>query len=61
MVGLSEVIALIAGVAVHTVWVDHEIEVLAGTMHCVEELESVLMMNIIVTRSMSQLEHNRFD
>ena len=60
VVGILEMLALIAPVAVHSVRIDHKVELPAGLVHSIKELESVLMMHIIVTCTVGQLEHYRF-
>ena len=60
-VGGVEVGALVTAVAMHAVRVDHEIELLTGLVHSVKELECVLVVNIVVTCTMSQLQHYRLD
>ena len=57
---MLEVFALVAVVAVHAVGVDHEVEVLAGFVKGVEELEGILMVNVVVTGAVSEFEHDRF-
>lgn len=53
-------LALIATISVHAVRVYHEVEFLAFTMECIKELKSILMMNIVVSCAMGNLQHNRF-
>ena len=60
VVGILEMIALIAVIAVHTVWIDHEVEFLAGLMQCIQELECVLMVDIVVSGSVCEFQHYRF-
>ena len=57
-VGGVEVGALVTAVAVHAVRVDHEIELLTGLVHSVKELECVLVVNIVVTCTVSQFQHD---
>lgn len=47
-VGLEEMGALISIIAVHTVRVDHEIELLAFAMKDIEELKCVLVVDVVV-------------
>ena len=54
-----EVSSLIAVIAVHSVRVYHEIELLSGTMQLIKKLESVLVMNIVIACAMGQLKHHR--
>ena len=61
VVGLLEVGALVAAVAVEAVWVDHEVELLAGFVESVEELEGILVVDIVITCAMGQFQHDRFD
>ena len=61
VVGVSEVCALVALVAMHTVRIDHEVELLAGTMEGIQELESVLMVNVVISGSVGKLQHHRLD
>ena len=61
VVGLLEVGALVAAVAVEAVWVDHEVELLAGFVESVQELKGVLVMDVIVTCAMGQFQHYRLD
>ena len=35
---------LIAAIAVHSVRIDHEVELLSGLVHGIKKLESILMM-----------------
>ena len=60
VVGILEMIALIAVIAVHAVRVDHEVEFLAGFVHCIQKLECILMVDIVVSGSMRELQHYRF-
>ena len=50
--------ALVASVAVHSVMVDHEFELLAMAMEFVNEPERVLEMDIVVARAVGKLEHD---
>ena len=59
MVGIEEVLALVAVVAVHAVRINHEVKLLALLMHHVKKLESVLMVDVVVACSMSEFEHHR--
>ena len=47
--------SLIATIAMHPVRIDHEIELLTFFMKGIYELEGVLMVNVIITRSVSDL------
>ena len=47
-VGVQEVGALVAAVAVHSVWVDHEVEAFAVAVEGVQELEGVLVVDVVV-------------
>ena len=55
VVGIEEVIALITVISVHTVRIDHELEVLSGLMQCVQQLQGILVMYIIVTCAVCKL------
>lgn len=57
-VSLQRVLALIPTVSVHTVRVDHELEVLSILMKSIDELEYILIMNIVITSAMSNLQHH---
>ena len=48
VVGVLEVGALVAAVAVHSVWVDHKVEAFAVAVEGVQELEGVLVMDVVV-------------
>ena len=61
MVGIEEVLALVAVVAVHAVRIYHEVKLLALLMHHVKKLESVLMVDVVVACTVSQLQHDGFD
>ena len=61
VVGILEMITLIAVIAVHSVWVDHKIELLAGSVHCIKELEGILMVDIVITGAVCKLQHYRLD
>ena len=50
--------SLIASVTMHSVRIDHEIELLALTMKLIQQLNGILMVNIIITGTMSQLQHD---
>jgi len=50
---------LIATVAVHAVRIYHEVELLPFPMKTVKQQQSILMMYIIITCPMSDLEHDR--
>ena len=60
VVGLEEVVALVAVIAVHAVRVDHEVELLAFAVKGIQKLESVLVVNVVVTGTVSQFQHHRF-
>lgn len=53
--------ALIAAVAMHSVRIDHELELLALLLQLVDQLKGILEMNIVVTGAVSELEHDRLD
>ena len=59
VVSFEEVVALVAVVAVHAVRVDHEVELLAFTVEGIQELEGVLVVDIIISCTMGQFEHDR--
>lgn len=61
VVGVEEVVALVAVIAMHAVWVDHEVKLLTLFMHHIKKLKGVLMMYIVVAGAVSELEHHRFD
>ena len=58
MVGLEEVVALVAVIAVHAVRVDHEVELLAFAVEDITELEGVLVMDVVVTGAVGQFQHD---
>ena len=58
MVGLEEVVALVAVIAVHAVRVDHEVELLAFAVKGIQKLESILMVDIVLTGTVSQFQHD---
>ena len=60
-VRVEEVFSLIASVAMHTVRIYHEIEFLAGFLEGINQQKSILMMYIVITCSVSDLEHHRFN
>ena len=59
VVGILEVASLIASIAMHAVRIDHEVELLAELVKGIDELQRVLMVNIVVSSTMCDLEHNR--
>ena len=61
VVGLKEVVALIAAVTMHAVRVDHELEFLTCAMKGIQELECILVMNIVIACAMGQFQHDRLD
>ena len=61
VVGVLEVGALVAAVAVHAVWVDHEVEAFAVAMEGIQEQEGVLMVDVVVAGAVGQFEHDRKD
>ena len=61
VVCVLEMIALIAVIAVHSVRIDHEVELLASLMQGIQKLEGILMVYIVVTGTMSKLKHDRLD
>lgn len=50
--------ALIAAVAVHAVGIDHKVEVGADAMEGVDKLQGVLVVDVIVSGAVSDLEHD---
>lgn len=56
-----EVVSLIAVIAMHSVRIYHEFEILALSVHYIQKLEGVLMMNVVVSSAMGKFEHYRFD
>ena len=58
VVGILEMIALIAVIAVHAVRIDHEVELLAGTMEDIQKLEGILMMDVVVSGAVGQFQHD---
>ena len=52
--------ALVAAVAVHAVRVDHEVEFLSCLLHGIQKLEGILVMDIVITGAVCQLQHYRF-
>ena len=60
-VGSIGVGALVAVIAVHTVRIDHEVELLASLVHRVNKLEGILVVDIVVTGTMSKFEHHRLN
>lgn len=61
VVGVEEVVALVAVIAMHAVWVDHEVKLLALLVHHIKKLKSVLMVHVIVTCTVSEFEHDWLD
>ena len=55
---MEEGVALIAIVAMHAIWVDHEVELLAFAVEGIKELESVLVMDVVVTGAMGKFQHD---
>ena len=60
MVGVEEVLALVAVVAVHAVRIYHEVKLLALLMNHIKKLEIVLMVDVVVSSAVSQFQHHRF-
>ena len=58
-VGVQEVGALVAAVAVHSVWVDHEVELFASFLEGVDQKEGVLVVYIVVACTVRDLQHHR--
>ena len=52
---------LISAIAMHTVRIDHEVELLAGFVHGIKKLKGILMMHIIVSGTVRQLQHDWLD
>ena len=61
VVGFEEVVALVAIVAVHAVWIDHEVELLAFAVEGIQKLKGVLVVNVVVTGAVGQLQHDWFN
>lgn len=57
VVCVLEVGALVAAVAVHSVWVDHKVEAFAVAVEGVQELEGVLVVDVVVAGAVGQFEH----
>ena len=60
VVGILEVGALVAVIAVHSVRIDHKVEFLAGFMHCIQKLQGVLVVDIVVSSAVGEFQHNWF-
>ena len=60
-VGILEVGALVATVAVHSVRVDHEVELFACFLEGVDEEEGVLVVYVVVTCAVGDFQHDRID
>ena len=58
LVGVVEMFALIATVTMHAVRIDHQFHLLAFALDLVQELKGILMMDIVVTCTMSKFEHH---
>ena len=58
MVGIEKMAALITMIAMHTVRVDHKVKLLTLLVQCIQKQKSILMMHIVITCTMSQLEHD---
>ena len=61
VVGFEEVRALVAMVAMHAVRIDHEVELLAGAVEGIQKLESVLVVDVVVSGAVGQLQHDWFN
>ena len=59
MVVLEGMGALVAAVAVEAVGVEHQFEVLAGFLEGVNQEQSVLIVDIVVTGAVGEAEHCR--
>ena len=55
----KEVGPLVASVAVHSVRVDHEIETLAGFLEGIDELKGVLEMDVVISGTVGEFQHDR--
>lgn len=58
MVGRIEMFALISTVSMHSVRVNHEFELLAMLLQLIDKMHGTLEMDIVVTCTMSNLEHD---
>ena len=58
-VGVLEVGALVATIAVHSVRIDHEVELLSFLLESINQEKSVLMVHVVVSCSVSDLQHYR--
>ena len=61
VVGVLEVGALVAAVAVHAVWVDHEVEAFAVAVEGVYKQKGVLVVDVVVAGAVGQFQHYRKD
>ena len=50
--------ALVVVIAMHSVRIDHQFELLLSLMQFIDKEKGVLMMNIVVSGAMSQLQHH---
>ena len=57
VVCVEEMVALITIVAMHAVRVDHEVELLAGAVEGIQELERILVVDVVVSGAVGQLQH----
>ena len=60
MVGCLEVASLVAVISMHSVRVYHEIELLAFLVQRIQQLQGVLMVDIVISGAMCNLQHYRF-
>ena len=59
LIGVTEMIALVATITMHTVRIYHEIKFLSGSLESIHQKKSILMMYIIITSTMRDLQHYR--
>ena len=56
MVRFAGMLSLLAAVSVHSVRIYHQIELTAGLLKGVHQLEGVLEVNVVVTRAVGQFK-----
>ena len=58
-VSISEMRSHVSAIAVHSVRIDHEVKLLSILMQFVDKLQTVLVMYIVITGTVSDLQHHR--
>ena len=56
MVCFAGMLSLFSAVAMHAVRVYHQFELASGLLQCINQLEAVLEMHVVVTCSMGELQ-----